>query len=216
MNRSARWTLALALTGLFTAGPAVAQQERADSLAMASARAAAARVQPGDRIVLRVWREKNLSDTVMVDQNGNAVLPQLGLFPASAQTIGSLPDTLRSRYGEYLRNPSIDVAVLRRIGVLGEVKKPDLYWVDVTMTLPDMIARAGGVTEIGNPGDVRVMRGSATIKIRDWERGGTLASDLLSGDQIVVGRTSWLSRNMLSVVSAVGVMASIVFTLFRL
>ena len=194
--------------------PAPAQQ--ADTSGGAFQRAARAPIRPGDRILLRVWREKTLNDTIAVDQDTRAVLPELGVISLAAQTVGSLPDTLRALYATYLRNPSIDVTVLRRIGVLGEVKKPDLYWVDVTMTLPDMIAKAGGVTEIGDPNDVKLVRGGRDIRIRGWESAGTLASDLLSGDEIVVGRTSWLSRNMLAVVSGIGVLASIVITVFRL
>jgi len=206
--------LALAIVAALAGTTAHAQQP--DSEATPARRAAASLIQPGDRIVLRVWRELAFNDTITIDQDGRAVLPRLGVLSLATQPVGSLPDTLRARYAEFLRNPSIDVTVLRRIGVLGEVRAPNLYWVDVTMTLPDMIAKAGGVTEIGNPNDVKLLRGDREIKVRAWERARTLASDLISGDEIIVGRTSWLSRNMLSVVSAIGVLASITFTLFRI
>ena len=207
----------LALAALVTAlGAVPARAQAPDSTMSAFQRAARAHIQPGDRILLRVWREKTLNDTIAVDQNTQAVLPQLGIISLDSMTVGALPDTLRKLYAKYLRNPSIDVTVLRRIGVLGEVKKPDLYWVDVTMTLPDMIAKAGGVTDIGNPNDIRLVRGGRTIHVGRLETGGTVASDLLSGDQIIVGRTSWLSRNLLAVVTGVGVLTSIVVTIFRL
>jgi protein involved in polysaccharide export with SLBB domain len=35
----------------------------------------------------------------------------------------------------------------RRVSVVGEVREPGIYLADLTMTLPDIIARAGGVTE---------------------------------------------------------------------
>lgn len=209
----------LTLVALVAAAASVAARaQRPDSgtTSTAAYRAAAARMQPGDRIVLRVWREPTLNDTVNVDQNDQAVFPRLGVLSLASQTIGALPDTLRARYAEYLRNPSIDVTVLRRIGVLGEVRNPDLYWVDVTMTLPNMIAKAGGITWVGNANDVRLVRDGNAVKIRDWEKAGTLASDLLSGDEIIVGRSSWLSLNALTVVSAAGVLFSIAFTLFKL
>jgi polysaccharide export outer membrane protein len=200
--------------GVVGAGGSAAQEP--DSLPSGVLHTAAAPIRPGDRIVLRVWREPMLSETLTVNQSGNIVLPRIGVYPVASQTVGSLPDSLRQRYSEYLRNPSIEVTVLRRVGVLGEVRKPDLYWVDVTMTLPDVIAVAGGVTDIGNPNNVRIVRGGKEIKVGRWERGGTYAADLLSGDQIVVSRTSWLSRNALAVVSAAGVLTSIIITIFRL
>ena len=199
---------------LFGAGAARAQQP--DSLSAASRTPSSARIQPGDRILLKVWREPALSDTLTVDQDGMAVLPRLGPMSLARQTVGALQDSLRQRYAEFLRNPSIEVTVLRRVGVHGEVKEPGLYWVDVTVTLRDVIALAGGLTEIASVRKVAIVRGTTTRRIGDWEVGGPLASDLLSGDQIVVGRTSWLSRNALAVVSGAGVLTSIIITIFRL
>ena len=198
------------------AGAGAARAQQSDSLAATARATSAARIQPGDRILLKVWREPAFSDTLTVDQDGMAVLPRLGPLNLARQTVGALQDSLRLRYAEFLRNPSIEVTVLRRIGVHGEVKKPGLYWVDVTVTLREVIALAGGLTEIASVRNVVIRRGTTTRKISGWEVGDPLASDLLSSDQIVVGRTSWLSRNALAVVSGAGVLTSIIITIFRL
>ncbi len=211
--RGAAWAFVAPLV-LCRVAPALAQ--RSDSAMARAGTVETALIQPGDRIALKVWREKELSDTLTVDENAMLVLPRLGPFSVARQTVGSLQDSLRARYAEYLRNPSIEVTVLRRIGVHGEVKKPGLYWVDVTVTLRDVIALAGGLTDIGSTHKVRIMRGSESRRIADWEAGGARAADLRSGDQVVVGRTSWLSRNMLSAVTAAGIMTSIIVTVFRL
>jgi protein involved in polysaccharide export with SLBB domain len=198
------------------AGAGAARAQQSDSLAATARATSAARMQPGDRILLKVWREPTLSDALTVDQNGMVVLPRLGPFSLAQQTVGTLQDSLRVRYAEFLRNPSIEVTILRRVGVHGEVKEPGLYWVDVTTTLRDVIALAGGLTEIANINNVVIVRGPTVLRVGNWERGGPLASDLMSGDQIVVGRTSWLSRNALAVVSGAGVLTSIIITIFRL
>jgi polysaccharide export outer membrane protein len=203
-----------ASVALFGAGQATSQQP--DSLAIPPRAPSSARIQPGDRIALKVWRELALSDTLTVDQNGMVVLPRLGPVSLAQQTVGTLQDSLRVRFAEFLRNPSIEVTVLRRVGVHGEVKEPTLYWVDVTMTLRDVIALAGGLTEIANINNVVIVRGPTVLRVGNWERGGPLASDLMSGDQIVVGRTSWLSRNALAAVSAASVLASVMITILRL
>jgi len=202
-----------ASVALFGAGQATSQQP--DSLAIPPRAPSSARIQPGDRIALKVWRELALSDTLTVDQNGMVVLPRLGPVSLAQQTVGTLQDSLRVRFAEFLRNPSIEVTVLRRVGVHGEVKEPTLYWVDVTMTLRDVIALAGGLTEIANINNVVIVRGPTVLRVGNWERGGPLASDLMSGDQIVVGRTSWLSRNALAAASTVGVVASILITALK-
>ena len=202
-----------ASVALFGAGPATSQQP--DSLAVPSRGPSSARIQPGDRIELKVWREPALSVVVTVDQNGMVVLPRLGSFSLAQQTVGSLQDSLRIRYAEFLRNPSIEVTVLRRVGVHGEVKTATVYWVDVTVTLRDVIALAGGLTEIANINDVVIVRGPTVLRVGNWERGGPLASDLMSGDQVVVGRTSWLSRNALAAASTFGVVVSFLITAIK-
>jgi polysaccharide export outer membrane protein len=81
-------------------------------------------VAVGDRVRVRVWREPQLSDEFMVDENGSIVFPRLGRTTVAGRSIASLQDTLTARYAEYLRNPEVTVTVLRRVGVLGEVRAP--------------------------------------------------------------------------------------------
>ena len=64
-------------------------------------RAASAHPQPGDRVWFHVWREPKLSDTVMVDERGDVMLPKVGIVNASALTIGALRDTVRARIAEF-------------------------------------------------------------------------------------------------------------------
>lgn len=46
-----------------------------------------------------------------------------------------------ARYGGFLRAPELEVTVLRRIVVNGEVRMPSVYMVDVTLSLRDAIAQ---------------------------------------------------------------------------
>ncbi|WP_158508826.1 polysaccharide biosynthesis/export family protein [Gemmatirosa kalamazoonensis] len=186
-----------------------------DSVAVAARRAAQVAIAVGDRVTVRVWREPGYSDSLTVDDRGEVVLPRLGPMRVAGRTISSLQDTLRSRYAEYLRNPSVAVTVYRRVGVQGEVKKPNLYFVDATMTLREVIALAGGITENGNPDHVTIVRGGQPIPLGKWTEGGPASVDLRSGDQVVVGRRSWLSRNVLAVVSTAGLVMSVLLPVLR-
>lgn len=186
-----------------------------DSPRSAPERVAAASVQPGDRMVVKVYREPELSDTVMVSANGEIVLARVGKVAATSMSIAQLSDTVRSRYGRFLRNPAIELIVLRRIAVNGEVARPDVYYVDIATTLRDVIARAGGITGTGSDSRVSIIRQGQRIAVPNWEDDFTLASDLASGDQIVVGKTSWLSRNVFSVVSSMAVIVSLYLSLKR-
>jgi polysaccharide biosynthesis/export protein len=170
-----------------------------------------AEARPGDRVVLKIWNEPEMSDTFTVAQNGSVILPRLGSVPVQGVPIVELEDSLRRAYTAYLRNPSVEVAVLRRISVLGEVRNPGVYLADLTMGLPEVIARAGGPTENANMGRITVVRGSERFRFRGNRQEAMFAAQLLSGDQVIVERRNFLARNALATIStAVTVIALMV------
>lgn len=178
-------------------------------------RAGEARVQPGDRVVVKVFREAGLSDDVMVTSHGDIVLAKIGTVHAASITIAALEDTLRARYGAFLRRPEVSITVLRRVVVNGEVRRPDIYFVDLSSTLRDVIARAGGITEIGNPKRVSIIREGATIPAPNWQQDVTQAADLQSGDQVFVGMRSWFERNAFALASTGVLVASFIISVTK-
>ena len=185
------------------------------SSAQAAERAAAVDVAVGDRIRVKVWREAQFSDEYTVDQSGQIVLPRLGPVAVTGLAIGSLQDTLRARYSAYLRDPAVTVTVLRRVALQGEVRAPGLYYVDPTMTLRDVIAQGGGLTEAANVGSVEIVRDGRQLQMAEASDRRSPLAELRSGDAIVVGRTSWLSRNALAVASTLGLVVSVGVQVFR-
>ncbi len=91
-----KYSLVLTAVALLASAPGHAQEP--DSAPAAARVAADAPIQSGDRIVLKVWQEKTMNDTLLVDQNSNIVLPELGVFSVPGQTVGTPPDSLRVRY----------------------------------------------------------------------------------------------------------------------
>jgi len=164
-------------------------------------RASAALIRPGDRIELVFRRDRELSGGSTVNERGEAVFPKLGSVNVASIRIADLQDTLRVRYAEFLRTTDVDVQVLRRVVVNGEVRSPNVYYVDLSSGVRDALARAGGLLETSNKKNVVVMRDGAEIKVRDWERRQDAGADLQSGDQIIVGRKSWFVINALPLVS---------------
>lgn len=185
------------------------------STAQAAERAAAVDVAVGDRVRVKVWREPQYSDEFTVDAAGQVLLPRVGAVTVTGLTIGTLQDSLRERYAAYLRDPVVTVTVLRRVGLQGEVRAPGLYYVDPTVTLRDVIAQGGGLTEAANPGEVDVVRGGRQFSLTGGAGERAPISELRSGDAIIVGRRSWLSRNALAVASTLGVVVSVGVQVFR-
>ena len=105
------------------------------------------------------------------------------------------------RFSAYLVTPAVEITILRRIGVHGEVRAPTLYWVDLTMSVRDAIALAGGLTPSGDTKKIAVRRGAEEVTFSEAESSAALAAGLESGDQIVVGRRSWFALNTPFVIS---------------
>jgi protein involved in polysaccharide export with SLBB domain len=169
-------------------------------------------LQPGDAIRVRVWREGDLSGEFQVDQRGVVTLPLLGDREVTGMHPDSLRDRLVAEYREYLQNPSVEVTLLRRISVLGEVRLPGLYALDGTMTLADAIARAGGLTPDGKQDDIRLLRDGIEIRTDLGTEFLVGSADLRSGDQIVVARKGWLARNPGALVGSLIAAAAVITT----
>ena len=122
-------------------------------------------------------------------------------FHDSAST-GSLDETgehlvqrLLEDYRRYLLNPSIEITILRRINILGAVTRPGIYNVDPTVTIADALAMAGGVTTIGNPDNIQILRDGQELTTGVSQRTRIAESPMQSGDQIYVPERGMFSRN---------------------
>jgi protein involved in polysaccharide export with SLBB domain len=188
----------MALAAVLSVAP-----EDANGQETAHATGPEARVQPGDQIGMKVFREPEFTDTFLVGLNGEVVLPRLGRVYVADRTAGELQENLRERLAVYLRNPTVEIVVLRRIGVHGEVRRPDLYMVDLTVTLRDVIAQAGGLTPQANPRRIYVVRDGERVPFAERDAAQVATAELRSGDQIVVGQQSWIQRNPVGAASGV-------------
>jgi polysaccharide export outer membrane protein len=152
-------------------------------------------LRPGDLVRLRIWREPDLSGDFTINEQGDVVLPKIGLVRLSDGSPEAVKADLVRRYGQYLRNPSIDVMVLRRVNVMGAVRNPGLYNVEPTMRVADALAMAGGVDQDGKPEDIRLIRDGQPVQVKMSERTMLTDTPLRSGDQLFVPERSWVSRS---------------------
>jgi polysaccharide export outer membrane protein len=192
---------------------AAARAQTTDLTAELASRAALTHARPGDRVAVHVYGEPQLTDAATLDEQGRIMLPRIGMIQADAMPIAALRDTIRSRMSAFLRDPAIEVTVLRRIVVNGEVMRPAVYYVDLTATMGEAIAQAGGLRETASTSKVFLVRGSRRTQVKNWESDQSPTADLRSGDQIVVGRQSWLALNIIPVV---GISISVVTLMISL
>jgi protein involved in polysaccharide export with SLBB domain len=205
-----KWYVATVLT-LATASAAFAETTITNAVAPADS---ANVLQPGDVIRLRIWREPDLSGDFPVDETGVVVFPKIGPLPVTNQGPDALKAKLVTAYQVYLRNPSVEVTMLRRVTILGAVRNAGLYPLDPTLTVADALALAGGIMPHGSPDKVAVVRGGERLTTKLSQRTRIADSPIRSGDQIYVPERSWLSRNTGVVATGLSASVSLVIALF--
>jgi polysaccharide export outer membrane protein len=117
---------------------------------------------PDDVLRVEFWRDKDLSADATVRPDGKITLPLLN----DVQAAGLTPDQLRDRVLElakrYVEDPSLTIVVKeirsRKVFITGEVNKPGVYLINDRMTVLQLIAMAGGLTEFAKAKDIVIMR----------------------------------------------------------
>jgi polysaccharide biosynthesis/export protein len=140
---------------------------RADNAApAASGRSQAYRIRATDKLSIRVFQEDDLTTISRVDSKGTVNLPLVGEVRVSGQTLSDAERTIESAYkdGRYLRKPAVTVAVEeyapREVSINGQVKNPGRFPLPVesSMTVLDLVTKAGGFTDTAQGTEVRVTR----------------------------------------------------------
>ena len=173
-------------------------------------------LRPGDVIRLEIWREPDMSGNFDVDEAGSVIFPRVGEYQVLSDTPASLQARLLLDYGQYLRDPNIDVTVLRRVRIIGAVNEPGLKMVDPTVSILDALAVAGGATPQGDPNKIRIIRNGQEVAVDISAATVILDSPIQSGDQIFVPDRSWVSRNAGVVAAGItGTVSLIIAVLIR-
>ncbi len=115
-----------------------------------------------DVLQVNFWRDKDMTVEVVVRPDGKITLPLL----SDVQAAGFAPEQLRDRLTEqarrYMVDPTVTVVVKqinsRRVFITGEVNKPGMYPLNDRMTVVQLIALAGGLTEFAKSKDIVIMR----------------------------------------------------------
>jgi len=114
--------------------------------------------QMGDRILLHVEGEQQLSDTFTVDDGRLLTLPTIGAVPLSGVLRSELENYLHTQVARFIKDPVVHARELIRVGVLGDVTRPGYYLVPPTSQIEDVIMTAGGPSKQSNIGGATIRR----------------------------------------------------------
>jgi len=155
---------------------------------------------PGDGVIIQVYGQPDLNATLTVSDDGTipvaltGPVKVAGLSPAEASA--RIEKALKD--GKYLIDPHVTLTVSesrsQRVSVLGQVGRPGRYAVQSNTSIFDLLAEAGGITELG--GDlVYILRPDASgnitrypISLKGLAEGakGSSEAALTGGDSVLV------------------------------
>ena len=121
------------------------------------------RLGPGDRIIIKVFGEEDLSMDVRLNDTGRLNYPFLGELVVQGLTVTELEQRItRGLRDSYLREPAVTVSIAeyRPFFLYGEVQKPGGIPYQPRLTVERAIALGGGFTERASRSKIEVVRAS--------------------------------------------------------
>ena len=117
---------------------------------------------PEDVLEVTVWRNQDLSRTVVVRPDGKVSLPLIGDVQASGLSSAQVAAKIATRLTEFKENPNVSVSLKEVnsyfIFVLGEVLKPGKYPLKSYATVLQGVSLAGGFTLYASKNRMQVIR----------------------------------------------------------
>jgi polysaccharide biosynthesis/export protein len=119
-----------------------------------------------DRVRIVVYQEEDLASLTRIDARGRVNLPLIGEITIGSLTVIEAQAAIENAYkdGRFLRNPQVTVSVEeyapREVSIQGQIRNAGRYALPVesTLTVVELVTKAGGITDIGKGSAVTVTR----------------------------------------------------------
>ena len=115
-----------------------------------------------DYLTITVWKEKELSGSVVVRPDGKITVPLVGETKVVGMTPVQVQDLLEQRLKPFIAVPQVTVAVSqinsRRVYLIGQVVKEGSYQINSSTTVLQLIAQAGGLRDFAKRKNIYILR----------------------------------------------------------
>jgi len=154
-----------------------------------------------DIIDISVLQPDKFTTTLNVSPDGSISFPYIGNVNVKGLSLGQVQDLIQERLSNgYMKYPVVSASLKesrsRKFSVYGLVARPGSYPVEENLTILRGISLAGGLTEYGSSGQIKVVRpkadgtGSETIETSIQNIMGGAARDanivIKAGDTIII------------------------------
>jgi polysaccharide biosynthesis/export protein len=155
------------------------------------------RIGPEDVLDINVWKNPELSrERIPVRPDGKISHPLINEIDVAGLTPNQVKSEVAQRLARFIENPEVSVVVREvhsgKVSVSGNVRMPGYFELKTPdVTVLDMIAKAQGLNEFADKGNIKVIRrgqkGAIEFKYNDATNGRNGANFLVqAGDVIVV------------------------------
>lgn len=134
------------------------------------ANSAAYKIGPTDTLKIDVWKEPEVSGTVIVRPDGKISLPLINDIQAAGLTPMMLARNITEALKKFISDPNVTVIVTepnsQTIYVVGEVRRPGAVKLLPHTTVLDALASAGGPSEFANRKKIFILRRKGGKEVR--------------------------------------------------
>lgn len=183
---------------IFTAIVSLVMLFMANGVAKAADNPGAYKLQPGDSVMVSVWREDALQKEVRVLPDGSITLPLAGRVEVKGLDTSEAAQRITDKLKTYIPEPVVTVVITSMEGnrayVLGKVSRPGPIVMNGPTTVLQALSMAGGLDKFANQNSIRLVRTSAggqeimQVHYKNLISGRDMTSDfvLKAGDTILV------------------------------
>lgn len=157
-------------------------------------------IGPGDGLTIQVWRNPEVSTSVMVRPDGKITTPLVEDVIAIGKTPTQLARDIEKQLAKYIQEPIVTVMVSGFIGpyseqirVIGQAARPQSLPYRQNMSLLDVMIAVGGITDFadGNRASILRVHGGRQqfgVHLDDLVKGGDLRAnvEMRPGDVLIV------------------------------
>ena len=152
------------------------------------------KIGPEDVILVRVWREAELTSLYLVRPDGKITLPLVGDMVAAGLTPEDMAKSITEALSKIMVKPDVTVSVQqvnsKKYYITGEVNKTGQFSLVLPVSVLEALSLAGGLREFANGKKIVILRGSTRLKFNYNEviKGKNLAQNIMveNGDYIIV------------------------------
>jgi len=128
------------------------------------------RIGVEDELMISVWREPELSTSVVVRPDGKITLPLLNDVEVVGMKTEELQNVLTEKLKPFVNTPQVTIIVRgirsRKVNLIGQVARQGSFDLNDNKTVLDLIAQAGGLSPFAKTGSIYILRQMGNKQVR--------------------------------------------------